>query len=137
MPDALTAAERERFVALADVMLPGTEGLPSASGVALGDALLDRVLEIRPDLEAPLRAEIAAADGGDPAAAVAAAMADPARGGVLAVAVFGAYYLSPEARAASGYAGHRIHAIKPDENDGLQELLAPVVQRGPIHRTVA
>src|SRR4051812_49497519 len=47
-------AQRATFAALADVLVPAAEGMPSASAVDIAGTGLDRVLRARPDLERPL-----------------------------------------------------------------------------------
>ena len=56
----LTEAERAVLGQLADAIAPGTATMPSASeiGIARPGGLLDRVLEVRPDLVHELRAAL-------------------------------------------------------------------------------
>ncbi|HEX2045645.1 MAG TPA: hypothetical protein VHF23_08470, partial [Gaiellaceae bacterium] len=65
-----SAAARETFAALADVLIPGGAGLPAASDVDVGGRWLDRALGARPDLEATLERVLAEAAGADPAGEV-------------------------------------------------------------------
>ena len=56
----MSALDRERLGALADVLIPAAEGMPSASEAGVHRAGLDRVLAARPDLE-PVLARVLAA----------------------------------------------------------------------------
>lgn len=101
----LTPAQRARFATLADHLLPGGDGMPSARAVDTAGARLDEVLTSRPDLAEPLAralsvpvidaerhlVELAATDG-------------PGHGAVLTAAA-GGYYLSEVVRERLGYPG--------------------------------
>jgi DNA-binding NarL/FixJ family response regulator len=126
------ALDRETLAGLADVLIPAADGMPSASEAGATQSLLDEVLQVRGDLEEPLRAIAAAARGKDPAAEVALLEAEsPELFEALTTAVAGGYFLSPDVRRRLGYPGQQAKKL---EDDFDQELLQPVIDRGPIFR---
>jgi hypothetical protein len=133
----LDEAQRELFGAIADLLIPSGDGMPSATEAGVPMKWLDEVLRARPDFGPPLVTVLDGARGTEPADAVAHLRAsDPAGFGVLAEVVAGAYFLNPQVRKAIGYNGQQqvpiVAESPPDyEQDGL---LASVVSRGPIYR---
>jgi hypothetical protein len=134
---ALEAELQAVFAALADVLIPTDDGMPSAGEVAVERGGLDAVLAVRPDVEPGLTALLEAARGADPAAEVARLRAEDEEGfQLLTTVTAGGYFLDPGVREALGYRGQEavpIEAMDPPdyERDGL---LASVVERGPIYR---
>ena len=123
--------------ALADVLIPSGDGMPSASEAGVAGRWLDEVLKLRPDFGSPLSAVLDGVKGAEPAAAVARLRTDdPAGFGVLAEVVAGGYFLNPNVRKAIGYPGQQPVPIEPErppdyEQDGL---IASVIARGRIYR---
>ena len=133
----MTAAQRVAFAALADVLLPAVDGLPSPSAVGVGGRWLDLALAARADLTATLAAVLDAAQDRDPAAeARRLHEQEPAAFAVLGLLASGAYYMHPRVRKAIGYPGQRADPAADDEADWFLRdgLLDPVVARGPIWR---
>jgi hypothetical protein len=128
---------RAVLAAVADVLIPKGDGMPSASEAGVAGRWLDEVLSLRPDFGPPLAIVVDGMKGVDPAAAVARVRAeDPAGFGVLAEVVAGGYFLNPEVRKAIGYPGQQSVPIQvedpPDyEQDGL---IASVISRGRVYR---
>jgi hypothetical protein len=131
---SLTAAERARLAALADVLIPAGDGFPAASQAGVAAEGIDQVLAVRPDLEEPLRTLLAAAER--PAAEAVAGLkaARPDLFGALAEAVPGAYFLNPEVRRRLGYGGQSPRPIDPRPDYLDDGLLQSVIDRGPIYR---
>lgn len=131
------AGRRAVLAAVADVLIPKGDGMPSASEAAVAMRWLDEVLRLRPDFGPPLAAVLDRLKGVDPAAAVARVRAeDPAGFGVLAEVVAGGYFLNPQVRSAIGYPGQQSVPIEHEkpadyEQDGL---LATVIARGRVYR---
>jgi hypothetical protein len=131
------AGARETLAALADILIPAGEGMPSAGQAGAAGRWLDATLEARPDLGPPLSSLLDRWRGSNPGLAIAQIKADdPAGYDVLTTVVTGAYFLNPEVRGLIGYPGQRAVPIPEDgapdyEADGL---LASVVARGPIYR---
>ena len=96
----LDAAQRTEFTRLADVLLPGGDGMPAASEVGIGAGLLDAVHDVRPDLaEAVARALAATADNADVTKALAVLkLNDPEGYRALVATIAGGYYLSTDVR---------------------------------------
>jgi hypothetical protein len=131
------AERRAVLAAVADVLIPNGDGMPSASEAGVAGRWLDEVLGLRPDFGPQLAAVLDRMKGPDPAAAVVRLRADdPAGFGVLAEVVAGGYFLNPEVRSAIGYPGQQSvpiqHEQPPDyEQDGL---IASVIARGRVYR---
>lgn len=134
---SLGVAERELLGALADLLIPSADGMPSASEAGVTARWLDEVLRVRPDFGPPLAVVIDQARGAEPAEALARLRSsDPARFGVLAEVVAGAYFLNPDVRKAIGYGGQQsVPIVAEDPPDYEQDgLLASVVARGAVYR---
>ena len=108
----LSPDERTLLAALADVIAPRWNSLPSASDIDLAGEPLDRALQARPDLIEPLRALLLEIEASPPVDAIHHLQrARPAQFHVLMQVVAGAYYMNEKVRAALGYPGQR----RPDE----------------------
>ncbi len=123
-PTQFSPLERERLRGLADVLIPGGEGMPSASAAGVADQGLDRVLLARPDLAPNLRT-VLAQPAHDPLAFLKdfAARA-PGDFRNFLIVVSGAYYTDPAIKAAIGYAGqpetpHRPERVPAYITEGL------------------
>jgi len=133
----ISEQQRATLAALADVLIPAGEGMPSASEAGATGRWLDEVLEILPETEGPLQVLLTSVAGGDPRHEVARIQREDSFGfELLTSTVAGAYFLNPEIRAKIGYPGQQAVPIvaetPPDyEQDGL---LASVIARGPIYR---
>jgi hypothetical protein len=127
--------DRHLLAALADVLIPAAESMPSASQADVAGRGLDQVLTARPDLAAGLRDVLGKASGREPAQFVADLRAnDAAAFGVLAEIVPGAYFMNPEVRQAIGYTGQGPRPIDPRPDYMEDGLLESVIRRGPIYR---
>ena len=132
----MTAIDRQRFAALADVLIPAAEGMPSASEVGVHRDGLGRVLAARPDLE-PALARVTTSEG-DPGEALHALQRDDEAGfAALALAVTGAYYTDASVRLLIGYPGQQYRPeLVSREPDWDEAELARVIARGPVYRRV-
>lgn len=127
--------DRTLFSALADVLIPAGNGMPSASQADVAGQWLDAVLAARPDIADGLRDVLDQARDRDPADVVAdLRLNDPAAFGVLAEVVPGAYFMNPEVQQAIGYAGQGPRPIDPRPDYMEDGLLESVIRRGPIYR---
>ena len=128
---------RERLAELADALIPGEAGMPSASEAGAVGEWLDAVLAARPDFETPL-AGLAGSTAGMTAAQAIAALPDrdPAGWSALTSAVVAAYYMNPDVCERIGYAGQRAIPLDPDAPpDYLEDgLLDSVRARPPVYR---
>ena len=116
--------DRERLARLADQLIPGESGMPSASEAGATGEWLDAVLAVRPDLEAPLSTVTEVDRERDPAGFAA-----------LTAAVTAAYYMNPEVRERVGYVGQLAIPFDPDHEDYLEDgLLDSVKSRPPVYR---
>ena len=132
----------QRLASLADVLLPGGAGMPSATAADVPSGGLQRVFEARPDLAPALARVVGASLAQDPAGADATGFvqglraADPAGWTVLTTCVAAAYYMTPSVRRLLGYAGQEGVLITADDFFSWVSagLLDPVIERGPIGR---
>jgi hypothetical protein len=139
-PPPLTDELRARLRAFADALIPAAHGMPAAGEVGVGDAQLDRVLEARPDLLEPLGRALAQADPEDATRSLATIHAgDPAAHDALLLTVVGGYYMHPRVRELLGYDGQVPVEVRPEiiPNYVEEELIQPVLERGPIYRAVS
>lgn len=128
---------RAILAAVADLLIPSGDGMPSASEAGVAGRWLDEVLKLRPDFGPPLAPVLDGLVGADPAVALARLRAaDPAGFGVLAEVVAGGYFLNPKVRSAIGYPGQQSVPIKPEQPPDYEQdgLIASVIARGPIYR---
>ena len=126
------AIDRETLAALADVLIPAAEGMPSASEAGATGSLLDEVLRVRGDLEEPLATLTAAAANKDPRVEVDRLKADEAElFEALTTAIAGGYFMSDDVRARLAYPGQQALQLEDDHDPAL---LQPVIDRGPIYR---
>jgi hypothetical protein len=131
------ADRRAVLAALADILIPSGDGMPSASEAGVAGTLLDQVLKVRPDLGPPLAALLDRARGVEPADAVAQLRsADPTRFGLLADVVAGGYFLNADVLRAIGYPGQQQVPIVPEDPPDYEQdgLIESVIARGAIYR---
>ena len=128
---------REVLAAVADLLIPSSDGMPSAGEAGAAGRWLDEVLQLRPDFGPPLAEVLDRLIGADPQAALDRLRAeDPAGFGVLAEVVAGGYFLNPKVRAAIRYPGQKSVPISSDEPPDYEQdgLIASVIARGQIYR---
>ena len=133
----LDVDQRARLAKLADVLISGGLGLPSASEAKVHERWIDRALSARPDLFDTVAAVLDAA--GDPSATLQQLKKDDVTTfDSFAFIVAGAYLMNPSVCKALGLPGNapKPRRALPDESDHYLEdgLLDPVVERGPIYR---
>ena len=141
VPASLDDTQRAALGALADVLIPGGDGLPSASQADVPGKWIDRVLSARPDLAPEVVALLEQRREDDPGRQLQRWRAEsPALFDTLTVVVSGAYFMNPRVRRSLGYAGNapKRKPAYPDEADFYLDggaLLEPVLGRGPIYRS--
>jgi choline dehydrogenase-like flavoprotein len=129
------ADQRAVFAALADVLIPGAEGMPSASEAGAHGKWLDRALAARRDLEPVLARVLAEARGRDPDEELRRLdTEDPEAFATLMTLVAGSYTMNLKVRKRLGYPGQRHNPPFPDEAEYYLDggLLDPVLERGPF-----
>lgn len=118
------------FEAMADLLIPAGNNMPSASAAEVGTTGLTRVLSFRPELEAAIKGILDQCQAKSPKDALASLSAGDFA--TLAEVVASAYFMNEEVRAKLHYHGQRARPIVPEEIDAA--LLRPVIERGPIYR---
>ncbi|MEE2803048.1 MAG: hypothetical protein VYB37_01200 [Pseudomonadota bacterium] len=137
MTRALSKRNRDKFRCIADMLIPEAEGMPSASQVAVHLAGIDHIRKLRPELDENLCRGLDAVADMDCDEAIAYLNAhDPSALGVIALAATSAYYLVPAVQQRLGYPGQLSRpATDAEEGDYFtDDLLQPVINRGPIYR---
>jgi hypothetical protein len=128
---------RERLREFADRLIPAAHGMPAASEVGVAAGQLEKVLAARPDLLEPLLRALPGADPEDAERSLAAIQAaDPAAHDALVLAIVGAYYTHPRVRDLLGYDGQVPVELQPELVPGYEGLIEPILERGPVYRTV-
>ena len=139
LSDELGDASRARLAALADVLLPGGSGLPSASDADVAGQWINRTLAANPDL-ADAVGQVLAAEGAPGEVLEQLRVQNPDVFDAFAFAVSGAYFMNPAVRQALGYPGvapRRMPAADGEAEYYLEDdILAPVIGRGPVYRQV-
>jgi hypothetical protein len=133
----ISLEHRATLAALADLLIPAGDGLPSASQAGASGRGLDEVLVALPETEVPLADLLDKSRGVDAVVAIATLQAeDPSGFDLLCTVVAGAYFLNPEVRQAIGYPGQQAVPIVPEDPPDYEQdgLLASVIGRGPIYR---
>jgi hypothetical protein len=131
-PAALTDDDRTKLAAIADLLIPRTSGMPSASDAAVHGEFIDRVFSVRPDLAEGVRAALDEIAEPVPASFPELQARALPRLRSLAEAATAAYFLNPQVAQLVGYRKRSVIPIRFDED--LDALVAPVDRRGPIYR---
>jgi hypothetical protein len=123
---------RRRLAIVADLLAPAGEGMPAASEVETAGRWLDRIIAADPSLLGPL-ARLAECDDWDAIEALAAS--DPTTFETASFGLLSAYYLHPRVRRLLGYPGQGPSPILEGEDEHYlpEELIAPVIARGPVY----
>jgi hypothetical protein len=137
MSETFDDISRARFLAIADVLIPEAEGMPSASQAGVGGEVLDRALALRHDLKEDVLRGLNAVVGEAPAASAQRLYeSDPSAFAAIGLLAAACYYMIPHVRELVGYPGQERRTYDPDatpeyvKNGALQAVL----DRGPIYR---
>lgn len=133
----ISQAQRKTFAGIADVLIPEAEGMPSATQAGAHQDILDRVVELRPDLRPAFFRGLNAVAGQDPATAAEHLNSnDPEALGAIGTLASAGYYMLPEVRQRIGYPGqeNRPIAIEKEPAYIKNGMLQQVIDRGPIFR---
>ena len=121
----LSDHDRARLAALADLLIPRSERMPSASEAGVAGDPVDGVLAVRPDLVGPLRMALDWSGTPD--------TLPPEVFAALGEIVAGAYFQIPEVQDRIGYHGRAALPVT-ELTDEDRALLEPVVHRGLLYR---
>jgi hypothetical protein len=139
LSDELGHASRVRLAALADVLIPGGSGLPSASGADVAGQWINRALGANPDLASAV-AHVLASPGAPDEVLGNLRLTHREVFESFAYAVAGAYFMNPAVRNALGYPGIAPRRLPPADGEAEyyleDDILAPVLDRGPTYRRV-
>ena len=110
--------QRNRLGELADILIPGGQGMPKASDVDVAGTGVDRVLSIEPRHTSPLVDFLDSAGGIKTISALDQLSRQNVDGfRALTIVVANAYFMSPTVRVAIGYPGQEAR----DSSIGLGE----------------
>ena len=133
----LDEAQRKDLARLADLLVPRSSAMPSASEAGVHTKWVDRALAVRPDLNEALL-DVVTTSGEVRSLSDLDLIKDrnPAGFEALTLVVLSSYFMSPMVRKRLGYPGQRQHPISPDEAEFYLEgdPLAIVRARGPRYR---
>jgi hypothetical protein len=136
----MTPDQRDSLSSLADLLLPRTAEMPSASEIGIGHDQLDRVLAARPDLEAPLKQIADAQSQTDSTTTLELLRRQlPDQYRAFCEYVAGGYFMSRTVRGLINYKGQEAQPVDVYELPSYLEdgTLQRVVDRGPIFRTAS
>ena len=127
-------SDRERFelAEVADLFIPASESMPSASQARVHTDGIDRVLTVRDDLLAGVRLALDDLSGRIPHSFDELRANPPLGFAQLAEAVTAAYFLNPDVARSVGYTTRSEIPIIFDTD--LDVLVSAVSARGPIYR---
>lgn len=129
----LSDREREIYGPRADVLIPDSEGMPSATQADVHTVWIDTALAARPDLVNDFRASLALGDEDDPEAAIEALHAEGSLFDAFSVLTAGAYFMNPQIKRRIGYPGQEARPVTGDDVPTYIDMLEKVVDRGPIY----
>nr|WP_296773485.1 hypothetical protein [Rhodococcus sp. (in: high G+C Gram-positive bacteria)] len=137
--DVLTDEIRGRIGALADVIVPASGNMKSATEAGVHTRYIDRALIARPDMIAPLlnvlavTADLAGEDLERTLETIDDSILEP-----IVEFIIASYFMWPMARRAVNYAGQVATPILEGETEYYLEdnILGPVKDRGEIWRRV-
>lgn len=137
MTDPVPDEWRSWLAPLADLLIPASQGMPSAGEVDVSGGQLDLVLEVRPDLRRHLGRAFALTEGLDPERTLdTLPELDTAAHAALLEVVAGGYYAHPDVRRRLGYTGQQPVPVRPENYPKYvaEGLLERVVERGQVYR---
>ena len=121
--------------ALVDLLLPGTDSLPSGVSVGANGSLLEDALAADPRLREPLAAVVERAAANAPSTLVDLLELAGEQAEEFAFALSAAYYMSSQVREVLGYPGQQRRPIATATADEIvsEDLVAPVIARGAVY----
>lgn len=129
----LDDAERTLYGLRADILIPDSEGMPSASQADVHTVWIDAALAARPDLVADFKRSLTVG-GDDPQEAIEALHEHGRLFDAFSVLSAGAYFMNPGIRERIGYPGQEDRPVVGDDVPTYIDMLERVVDRGPIFR---
>lgn len=126
---SLDDKQRSALYIVADVLIPASNQMPSATDAGVTENLIDKVLGYRPDLIVDFVAALSACSDEDPHAALEdLANNSPEQFQALTLLIAAAYFQSAKVKSALNYnpAPRAAH----DDVDTYIDMLADVVERG-------
>lgn len=133
--EALSAEERVRVLALGELLMPPSRGMPRVSEVLADGPLLDEAMAKRPEYVPGLReAAGMPAEPGDRDVLASIRAESPGAWAALTVVVPAAYFMDEGVRARLGYRGQVAQPIDLNAPPDYEGLILSVLERGPLCR---
>ncbi|MFT4010106.1 MAG: hypothetical protein QM655_08700 [Nocardioidaceae bacterium] len=136
MSNNWTDHERKVLTAVADMLIPAGDGMPSASSVGVLTEGIDEIASLRPDLRTTSQEAVGLLGAGVPGSVADLRAALPDHFAAVSELLASAYFLRPEVAALLGYRARK--AIPLDDEmlrlRELEHLTKPVVSRGNTWR---
>lgn len=130
----LTDEQRQIYSRMADLLIPDAEGQLSASQAEVPTVWIDKALGYRPDLVPAFNEAISVGSQHDAAEAIQLLnVENQVAFDALGVLTSGAYFLNPQVQQLIGYPG-QVPTPAHDDTGNYIDMLAEVVERGPIYR---
>lgn len=130
----LTQDQIDTYSALADILIPSAEGMPSATQAQVPSTWINTALGYRPDLVEHFMRALEVCQGKDPQVALVDLNAtDTVAFDALGVLTSGAYFLNPDVKVLLGYPG-QVPVPAQDDTDTYLDILENVVDRGAVFR---
>jgi hypothetical protein len=131
----LTDGHRKLYAVLADLLIPGQDGILSATQAEVHDAHIDQALTFRPDLINDFLHALHHAESLEPRVAIETLATQHNRAfHALTLLTAGAYFLNPQVRQ-NVYKGREAPKAATEDLDTYVDMLESVVGRGPIFRS--
>jgi hypothetical protein len=125
---------RVALARVADILIPASERMPSASAAGVASDLLDTTLQIRPDLWRRIEPVLIECERGDAESILRRVeVNDSATFDAITEFVAGTYFMSDQVRELIGYQGQESSTSLMEMTEFV-DLIAPVVERGPFYR---
>ena len=132
MTAGLTDEDRATLAAVADLLIPHGDTMPSASDAHVHTSGIDKVITARPDLEQGVLAALQELGAARPSSFAELWEQHLPHFAALAQAITAGYFLDPDVAQRIGY--RKRSAIPISFDNDLNILVADVVARGPIYR---
>jgi hypothetical protein len=131
-----TDHQREILAAVADLLIPASDEMPSASAAGVAAEGIDEIAPIRPDLHAAAVEAVEIIGGSPPDSVASLRLAIPDHFAAVSELLASAYFLRPEVARLVGYRS-RVAIPLDDEllrRAELRRLAEPVIARGNVWR---
>lgn len=130
----VTESVRAALAQIADLLIPASARMPSASAAGVAGELLETTLRIRPDLWHRIYPVLVECESKDPSAVLKdVETRDSSTFDAITEFVAGTYFMNDRVRDLIGYHGQESTPSLMEMSE-FADLIAPVVERGDFYR---